>query len=79
MASKLTDDAGKEAPANVPASVIAQAEAAIVGNFEDVEAPISKRPSRAPRQDFSQYQHTDRPSTAGGASVVPSAASIFGT
>ena len=65
MASKPTDDTGKEAPAAVPASVIAQAEAAIVGNFEDDEVPKSRRPSRAPKQDFSQYQHTNRPSTAG--------------
>jgi hypothetical protein len=66
MASKPTENTAKEAPdTTVPASVIAQAEAAIVGNFEDDEFPKSRRPSRAPKQDFSQYQHTNRPSTAG--------------
>ncbi|KAE8451366.1 hypothetical protein EG329_003995 [Mollisiaceae sp. DMI_Dod_QoI] len=44
----------------IPASVIAQAEAAIIGEFNDNESIISRRPSRVPKPDYSQYQGVNR-------------------
>lgn len=50
------EDANEEAAdGRVPDSVIAQAEAAIIGEFED-ETPIERRRSRAAKPDYSQYQ-----------------------
>lgn len=43
------------ADGHLPDSVIAQAEAAIIGEFED-ETPIERRRSRAAKPDYSQYQ-----------------------
>jgi hypothetical protein len=62
MASKSNEDAPKD-PAAIPSSIIAQAEAAIVGHFED-DSPIERRPSRLPNPDYSLYQTKSR----GGAS-----------
>jgi hypothetical protein len=54
MASK--DSANEELAENgVPHSVIAQAEAAIIGELED-ETPLERRRSRAQKVDYSQYQ-----------------------
>ncbi|KAF8850692.1 UDP-Glycosyltransferase/glycogen phosphorylase [Acephala macrosclerotiorum] len=44
----------------IPASVIAQAEAAIIGEFEEDDSPISRRPSRVPKADYSRFQGTSR-------------------
>ncbi len=40
----------------VPHSVIAQAEAAILGEFEEDTPTVSRLHSRAAKQDYSQYQ-----------------------
>jgi hypothetical protein len=57
MASKPSADAPDESN-TIPSSVIAQAGAAIVRNFEDEPSPVERRPSRAPNQDYSLYQTT---------------------
>jgi hypothetical protein len=60
MASKPSTDAPED-PHAVPSSVIAQAEAAIVGNFEDETPPIEKRKSRAQqKQDYLLHQTKSR-------------------
>jgi hypothetical protein len=62
MASKSNEEAPKD-PAAIPPSLIAQAEAAIVGHFDD-DTPIERRRSRVPQPDYSLYQTKSR----GGAS-----------
>jgi hypothetical protein len=60
MASKPSTDAPED-PHAIPSSVIAQAEAAIVGNFEDETPPIEKRKSRAQqKQDYLLHQTKSR-------------------
>jgi hypothetical protein len=63
MPSKSDKDATQEA---VPPGLIAQAEAAIYGNFEGETPPSGRRPSRAEQSSSSHYQNTTptRPSTA---------------
>jgi hypothetical protein len=62
MASKSNGDPVVD-PAHIPTSIIQQAEAAIVGNFDD-DFPIERRSSRVPKPDYSLYQTKSR----GGAS-----------
>ncbi|KAN0094046.1 glycosyltransferase family 1 protein [Hyaloscypha variabilis] len=62
MASKSNSDPVVD-PAHIPTSIIQQAEAAIVGNFDD-DFPIERRSSRVPKPDYSLYQTKSR----GGAS-----------
>ncbi|KUJ08881.1 UDP-Glycosyltransferase/glycogen phosphorylase [Mollisia scopiformis] len=67
MADKSSNETHEEVTdSGIPASVIAQAEAAIIGEFED-EPSLSKRPSRVPKPDYSQYQGVYR-SAAGESS-----------
>jgi hypothetical protein len=64
MASKDDGDPSR-AEHGVPHFVIAQAEAAIIAEFED-ETPIERRRSRISKPDYSQYQtvrRADNPST----------------
>jgi len=66
MASKPSQDTPEEgANTSIPAAVIAQAESAIIGNFEDPGTPKERRPSRAAKPDYSQYQNLSRQSTRG--------------
>jgi hypothetical protein len=63
MASKPNEDNTNIEEDNavaVPRSIIAQAEAAIIGEFEDDNRELSRRPSRAPKPDYSQYQSVHR-------------------
>ena len=67
MAPKTKNDQSEEAGANaLPAAVVAQAEAAILGNFEDDPSARERRPSRAAKPDYSQYQNTNQPSGSQG-------------
>jgi len=54
----------QEVPEAIPPSVIEQAEQAIRGNFDDDETPISKKPTRSARPDYSQHRSTSKFTTS---------------
>jgi hypothetical protein len=57
MASKPGADAPGD-PNAIPSAIIAQAEAAIVGNFDDESPQVERQSSRAAKPDYSLYQTT---------------------
>jgi len=63
MPSNANGD-GAGDPSHIPSSIFQQAEAAIVGNFEEDDSTIERRSSRLPKPDLSLYQTKSR----GGAS-----------